>query len=418
MKSEGVRELLESKAPGRWELYRKSAASVERTAGPDSRAEALRREEGWAARWWDPSFRFAAASTPGSLAAAIEQAQEVRAAPGEPLNWPSGAGGGDPGIEPETPPAPPDVFEDLSRLLAAESRGEALLDALSIRRVATVERVRNAGGLDVTWTSAWLDGLAGGVGRRGTRACESRIAFRWDAAPELSSLARRLTDRLTLPLSDRGTPIERGELLLDPSVSASLLAGLAPLFTGEIAAPWAGRTEWINPRVSVVDDASADAPYDGEGTRSRRIVLVQDGTLRSRLHDLVSARRAGEEPTGHGVRPSYRTPPARAPRRLFFEATSPASPLDLLSSVRRGLFASALTAPARLDLSRDRYELEFTGVALVAGHAQGPVAGARSRGRLTDLLRRIGGVSSDRTFFPMPYPIGAPTLWIERASFE
>jgi predicted Zn-dependent protease len=86
--------------------------------------------------------------------------------------------------------------------------------------------------------------------------------------------------------------------------------------------------------------------------------------------------------------------------------------------VRRGLFASALTAPVRVDLERDRFEVEFTGISIIAGRAQGPVAGARARGRLSQLLRRISGISTDRQFFPCPWPTGAPTLLVERADFD
>jgi predicted Zn-dependent protease len=82
------------------------------------------------------------------------------------------------------------------------------------------------------------------------------------------------------------------------------------------------------------------------------------------------------------------------------------------------VFASALSAPVRLDLENDRYEVEFTGVTVVGGRAQAPVAGARSSGRLSELLLRVEAAGSDRQFFPMPYPVGAPTLLIERASFE
>jgi predicted Zn-dependent protease len=72
----------------------------------------------------------------------------------------------------------------------------------------------------------------------------------------------------------------------------------------------------------------------------------------------------------------------------------------------------------RVDIERDRFEVEFTGVSIVAGRAQGPVAGARARGRLSQLFRRISGVSTDRQFFPCPYPTGAPTLLVERAEFD
>ncbi|HEY6050774.1 MAG TPA: metallopeptidase TldD-related protein, partial [Thermoanaerobaculia bacterium] len=234
----------------------------------------------------------------------------------------------------------------------------------------------------------------------------------------LEALARRLSDRATLPLSERAAPLARGEWLLDPSVGAALLAAVAPLFTAAPLPPWVQRGQLFSTKVTVVDDASADAAFDGEGTPTRRVVLVDEGTLRARLHDLSSAAAAGTDSTGHGVRPSYRTPPAPRPRRLFFETARAASPRDLLLAVRRGLFASALTAPVRVDVERDRFEVEFTGVSIVAGRAQGPVAGARVRGRLSQLFRRISGVSTDRQFFPRPYPTGAPTLLVERAEFD
>jgi len=62
--------------------------------------------------------------------------------------------------------------------------------------------------------------------------------------------------------------------------------------------------------------------------------------------------------------------------------------------------------------------VEFTGVAVIGGRAQGPVAGVRATGRISQLLRRIAGLSTDRQFFPMPYPAGAPTLFVERADFD
>jgi predicted Zn-dependent protease len=218
-------------------------------------------------------------------------------------------------------------------------------------------------------------------------------------------------------LSDGALPFSRGEWLLDPSVAAAILAALAPLFARD-SPPRCVTRRAAAPCVSVVDDASADASIDGEGTLTRRLSLIEEGVLRRRFHDLRSARRAGDRSTGHGVRRSFRTPPGAAPRRLFFETTQAVPPRDLLGSVRRGIFASGLTAPVRLEIDRDRYEVEFTGIAVVAGRAQGAVAAARARGRLSELLARIGALGADRLFFPMPYPVGAPTVLVERTSFE
>ncbi|HKD12237.1 MAG TPA: metallopeptidase TldD-related protein, partial [Thermoanaerobaculia bacterium] len=313
---------------------------------------------------------------------------------------------------------PPDIWENLTRQLSAESRGEALLTHLTLRRGRATERIENGAGLDVSQTFQWTDGIAGAVGRRGARACEARLVFRCEGEPDCAPVARRLADRAILPLSGEGSPFPRGEWLLDPSVAAAVLAGIAPLFTADRPPRWLNRARFAAPAITILDDATADAGFDGEGTPTRRVVLVDGGELTGRLFDLSSAAAAGGRSTGHGVRPSYRVPPAAGPRRLFFETGAGARPLDMLPSVRRGLFASALTAPPRIDLASDAFDVEFTGIVVVAGRAQHPVASARARGRLSQLLRRVVSVATDRQFFPAPFLTGAPTLLIERADFE
>jgi predicted Zn-dependent protease len=417
MTPEDLEAELQRRSAGDWELYRKQAESREVSARPAHRGDVVRREEGWAARWREAgALRFASGSTPGLLASCLAPSARVNLAPGPALAWPRATSE----IRVASPATerPPELFEELARLVSAESRGEALLRELTVRRGETVEHLRNSSGLDVAFTRARLDGVAWAVGRRGTRACEARVVFRCEGAPDLPSVARRLADRATLPLSERGTPVSRGEWLLEPSVAAALLAAAGSLFCGEPAPRWVARGQLFSPTVGIVDDAAADAPFDDEGTPTRRVPLVQEGAWIAELRDLTAAARSGAGSSGHGVRPSYRVPPSIRPRRIFFETSRGTPPLDLLSSVRRGLFASALTVPIRVDFASDRFEAEFTGVAIVSGRALGPVAGARASGRFSELLRRITGIGSDRQFFPVPYPAGAPTLLIERASFD
>jgi predicted Zn-dependent protease len=418
MTREELEQRLEGLAPGAWELYEKSAVSHETAAAGTERGAFERREEGLAARWWEGGVpRFAAASSPEHLAGAIADAALLTAAPSDPPDWPTVAcPAREQSLRPE-PPAP-EAFEELGRLVAAESRGEAILTELALRSGHVRERIVNARGGDVALDAPLFSGVALAVGRRGARACEARVVFRADGPLDLPGLARRLADRATLPLSDRGAPFARGEWLLDPSVGAALLAGLAPLFTAGGPPRWVSRSRFASEGVTIVDDAAADAAFDGEGVPTRRVVLVTEGRWRTRLHDLATAKRFGAKPTGHGVRPSYRTPPAVSPRRLFLETAAGTAPLGLLASVKRGLFAAAPTAPVQIDLEADRFALEFTGVTVVAGRAEGSIAGARATGRLSELLHRIAAVATDRQFFPMPYPVGAPTILVERATFD
>ena len=408
-------ERLEGRAPGAWEIYRKEGATTDLSRADRDGAASSRRETGIAARWWDPAPRFAAASSAEELARLLADPDAPPAAAAPVPAWPTGTASA-PEAGAVEPPA--DVFDELARLVAAESRGDATLAALSLRNGRSRERVVNAAGLDVSWNAAATTGLAAATGRRDGKSCEARVLFRADGPLDLPRLARRLSDRATLPLAGRSTPIDRGEWLLDVSVAAGLLAAIVPLFLRDVAPRWAVRPGFLPPDLSVVDDATADAPFDGEGTRTRRVILAVDGSFRGRLHDLASARGAGAVATGHGVRRSFRTPPERAPRRLAFETARPVPQRDLLASVKRGLFAAALTAPWICDLEGDRFQAEFTGVAVVAGRAQTPVSGARARGRLSELLRRIAALAPEREFFPSPDPVGSGALLIERASFE
>jgi len=407
---------LERRAPGQWELYRKTGESWELSASPGFARTAWRREEGWAARWWDRGGpRFAAASSAEALRAALEDGARYAVADEPPPEWPTRVVAAPPAPAIEPPPA---LFAELARAVAASSRGECTLVRLTLRRGTTRERIENGAGLDVALARAACDGVATAVGRRGGRAREVRVAFQAADPPPIDPLARRLCDAAVLPLEEPAAPPARGQWLLDPAVGAALLAGLAPVFTSERPPVWIARGSLASPEVSIADDASGDSPFDGEGVASRRVLLVDEGRLAAGLYDLRTARRTGRASTGHGVRPSFRSPPGARPRRLFFETSSPRPAAELLASVTRGLYASALTAPVRVDLAEDRFEVEFTGVSVIAGRARGPIPGARASGRISELLHRVRALSGDVQFFPMPFAAGAPTILVERANFD
>ena len=411
---------LEQRAPGRWELYSKSAESWERVTTASASRLAWRREEGLAARVWDEDGpRFVAGTSAEELLAALADAGRFAPDHEPPPDWPSKTATAGPpaSADAEATERPPELHDDLARAVAEGGAGAALT-RLALRSGIVRERVRNGGGLDVAWTRRELDGVATALGRRGERAGEVRVAFRGSQLPDLVPLARRLVDAAMLPLAEPSAPPPRGEWLLDPVVGAAILAAMSPIFTADRPPRWIARGSFASPDAGVADDASPDAPCDGEGVPSRRVLLVEEGHLVGGLRDLRTAKRAGLPSTGHGVRSSYRTPPSVGPRRIFFETSKPRPAAELLTAVKRGLYASALIAPPRIDLVEDRFEIEFTGIAVVAGRARGPGPAARAGGRLSELLRRIRALGTDLQFFPLPFASGAPTILVERATFE
>jgi TldD protein len=95
-------------------------------------------------------------------------------------------------------------------------------------------------------------------------------------------------------------------------------------------------------QVTIVDDATLPAArgslnVDDEGSATEKTVLVQDGVLRSYLHDRISARHYGVDSTGSGRRESFRHPVLPRMRATYME-NGPHAPEEIIASVDKGLY--------------------------------------------------------------------------------
>lgn len=94
--------------------------------------------------------------------------------------------------------------------------------------------------------------------------------------------------------------------------------------------------------VTIVDDATlpnarGSVNVDDEASATERTVLVNRGHLRSYLHDRISARHYGVDPTGSGRRQSFRHPVLPRMRSTYME-NGPHAPEAIIRSVKRGLY--------------------------------------------------------------------------------
>ncbi len=101
------------------------------------------------------------------------------------------------------------------------------------------------------------------------------------------------------------------------------------------------------PGVTVVDDGTL--PYargtinnDDEGNPTERTVLIEDGILRSYLHDEISARHYGVNPTGSGRRESFRHVVLPRMRATYMERGG-YSAEEVIGSVKRGIYCKTFS---------------------------------------------------------------------------
>lgn len=101
------------------------------------------------------------------------------------------------------------------------------------------------------------------------------------------------------------------------------------------------------PEVTIVDDGTqaedvGSLRWDDEGIPGQRTVLVDKGVLNSYMHDRISARHYGVEPTGNGRRESFRHAPQPRMRSTYMMAGE-SNPEDIIRSVKKGIYAQVFT---------------------------------------------------------------------------
>jgi len=96
------------------------------------------------------------------------------------------------------------------------------------------------------------------------------------------------------------------------------------------------------PFVTIIDDATnmnlaGSINVDDEGTPGKKTVLVENGILTSYLHDKISAKHYGVEPTGNGRRQDFQNYPMPRMRNTYMLAGS-ASVDDVIRQAGNGIY--------------------------------------------------------------------------------
>ena len=101
------------------------------------------------------------------------------------------------------------------------------------------------------------------------------------------------------------------------------------------------------PFVTIVDDgtwknARGSINFDDEGSPSQRTVLVENGMLKSYMHDRISAHHYGLSSTGNGRRESYEHYPVPRMRNTYI-LPGPNKPQEIVESVKKGIYVQQVS---------------------------------------------------------------------------
>jgi TldD protein len=153
------------------------------------------------------------------------------------------------------------------------------------------------------------------------------------------------------------------------------------------------------PFVTVIDQATlpferGSLNYDDEGNACGRTVLVENGILRSYLHDSMSARHYKLKTTGSGRRQSYRHAPMPRMTCTFMEG-GPHTRDEIIAAVKNGSIAETYTN-GQVQIGAGDFTFYIKNGWLVEnGKVTAPIKDCNIIGNGPDALTKISMVAND-----------------------
>ncbi len=310
---------------------------------------------------------------------------------------------------------------ELERLALAADPRVTRSDGASVSSAGGAYAVANTLGVSRAWegtsVSAWVVVLADDRdGRQQTGAEGMSVRHLADLmSPE--TMARRAAQRAVNRIGARTVPSARVPVVMHPDIAAGWVSEMADAWSGESLLK---QSSWLtgklgeaiaSPLVTLVDDGTlarriGSSPYDGEGARTRRNVLLDRGRLAMFIYDRYHARRAQRATTANGLR-GWSNTPGIGFHNLYVEPGAD-SPEAILKRVDNGFYFDDQGSYGFNGVTGD-YSFQAQGYWIEHGEKAFPVEGVTVAGNSLEMLNSITAVGSDLEWRSS---VACPTLLI------
>ena len=310
---------------------------------------------------------------------------------------------------------------ELERITLAADPRVTRSDGAAVSSSGGAFAMANSRGVSRAWegtsVSAWVVALADDRDGRQQTGAEGMSVRHLADLDALESMARRAADRAVQRLGARSVPSARVPVVMHPDIAAAWISEMADAWSGESVLK---RSSWLterlgdtvaSPLVTLVDDATlprrvGSSPYDSEGVRARRNLLLDRGRVAMFLYDHYHAKRAKQASTGNGIR-GWSSTPGIGTHNLYLEPGTE-SPEELLRRVDRGFYYDDQGSFGFNPVTGD-YSFQAQGYWIERGEKAFPVDGVTVAGNSLAMLQSITGVANDLVWRSS---VAAPTLLI------
>ncbi len=246
---------------------------------------------------------------------------------------------------------------------------------------------------------------------------ERQAAWHWDVARrpglDLAAIGAEAALKGERKLNPQRLPAGRYAVVLHPEVAVDLLGIVAGMLDAESVLKqrslFAGKLgeRIASPLLTLVDDgrlaegpncpALGTEPWDAEGLRTRRNVLLEEGVLKTYLHTLKTAAEMGTAPTGSAGRGLGSQPSATTFNLQPLPGQQ--TPEALYRLAGQGVLITEIMGLHTVDPVSGDLSVGASGLRIRDGQLAEPVDKLTFAGNLRDFLTRIVGVGNDLRWY-------------------
>lgn len=237
-----------------------------------------------------------------------------------------------------------------------------------------------------------------------------------DSPEKLGETAAQRTLR---KLGGRPVQTQSVPVVFEPNIARELLGDLFQAISGESifrkSSFLVGQIgeQIASANLSVIDDgairgALGSRPFDGEGLKTRRTVVINKGVLESYLLNTYTGRKLGMKSTGNASRGLVGNPSVEM-GNMYIEPGAYTQE-EIIGSLKKGFFITELIGFG-VNIVTGDYSRSASGIWIENGEMTFPVQGVTIAGNLKEMFNSIEMVGNDLEFRGS---VVSPTLLIGR----
>ncbi len=261
--------------------------------------------------------------------------------------------------------------------------------------------IANSGGLNLENKCAVCGAMTEAIVERDG---ESQSAYAVRDIDESSDMAGECVSEAREKIGAVPTNTGKYNLVLDGKVMRSLLSAFSPAFSGKRALD--GLSKLVGKEgcavaseiVTLTDDpmlkgASVGTPFDAEGVATSRKAIIENGILKTLLHNRESALRMGKETTANASKASYASAVGISPFCFSIEAGD-ATLDELFSFAKDGIYVTEIKGlHAGTNAVTGDFSLESAGFMIRDGRKCEAVKSFTVSDNFFDFLKKIERLS-------------------------